>query len=142
MFYICRMEVAYYKISGPKDRKQARVMFSQFIEILGEENFDLVVIDNSDKSSDRIFIFNDLSVIENIKNFFLEKGYLLEFEIKTKDYLISKEIDPILFNDENYDILSTFFKETLTVDDVLDKINEFGIQSLNKIDKQILESIN
>jgi hypothetical protein len=36
------MEVAYYKISGPKDRKQARVMFSQFIEILGEENFDLV----------------------------------------------------------------------------------------------------
>ena len=68
------MEVAYYKISGPKDRKQARVMFSQFIEILGEENFDLVAIDNSDKSSDRIFIFNDLSVIENIKNFFLENS--------------------------------------------------------------------
>ena len=126
------MEVAYYKISGPKDRKQARVMFSQFIEILGEENFDLVAIDNSDKSSDRIFIFNDLSVIENIKNFFLEKGYLLEFEIKTKDYLISKEIDPILFNDENYDILSTFFKETLTIDDVLDKINYSGLDSLNK----------
>jgi hypothetical protein len=134
------MEVAYYKISGPKDRKQARVMFSQFIEILGEENFDLVVIDNSDKSSDRIFIFNDLSVIENIKNFFLEKGYLLEFEIKTKDYLISKEIDPILFNDENYDILSTFFKETLTVDDVLDKINYSGLDSLNKLDYLILEN--
>jgi len=134
------MEVAYYKISGPKDRKQARVMFSQFIEILGEENFDLVVIDNSDKSSDRIFIFNDLSVIENIKNFFLEKGYLLEFEIKTKDYLISKEIDPILFNDENYDILSTFFKETLTIDDVLDKINYFGLDSLNKLDYLILEN--
>ena len=134
------MEVAYYKISGPKDRKQARVMFSQFIEILGEENFDLVAIDNSDKSSDRIFIFNDLSVIENIKNFFLEKGYLLEFEIKTKDYLISKEIDPILFNDENYDILSTFFKETLTIDDVLDKINYFGLDSLNKLDYLILEN--
>ena len=29
-----------------------------------------------------------------------------------------------------------------SVDDVLDKINGFGIQSLNKIDKQILESIN
>jgi len=134
------MEVAYYKISGPKDRKQARVMFYQFIEILGEENFDLVAIDNSDKSSDRIFIFNDLSVIENIKNFFLEKGYLLEFEIKTKDYLISKEIDPILFNDENYDILSTFFKETLTIDDVLDKINYFGLDSLNKLDYLILEN--
>jgi hypothetical protein len=136
------MEVAYYKISGPKDRKQARVMFSQFIEILGEENFDLVVIDNSDKSSDRIFIFNDLSVIENIKNFFLEKGYLLEFEIKTKDYLISKEIDPILFNDENYDILSTFFKETLTIDDVLDKINYSGLDSLNKLDYLILNGKN
>jgi len=136
------MEVAYYKISGPKDRKQARVMFSQFIEILGEENFDLVAIDNSDKSSDRIFIFNDLSVIENIKNFFLEKGYLLEFEIKTKDYLISKEIDPILFNDENYDILSTFFKETLTIDDVLDKINYSGLDSLNKLDYLILSGKN
>jgi hypothetical protein len=136
------MEVAYYKISGPKDRKQARVMFSQFIEILGEENFDLVAIDNSDKSSDRIFIFNDLSVIENIKNFFLEKGYLLEFEIKTKDYLISKEIDPILFNDENYDILSTFFKETLTIDDVLDKINYSGLDSLNKLDYLILNGKN
>ena len=136
------MEVAYYKISGPKDRKQARVMFSQFIEILGEKNFDLVAIDNSDKSSDRIFIFNDLSVIENIKNFFLEKGYLLEFEIKTKDYLISKEIDPILFNDENYDILSTFFKETLTIDDVLDKINYSGLDSLNKLDYLILNGKN
>lgn len=136
------MEVAYYKISGPKDRKQARVMFSQFIEILGEENFDLVAIDNSDKSSDRIFIFNDLSVIENIKNFFLEKGYLLEFEIKTKDYLISKEIDPILFNYENYDILSTFFKETLTIDDVLDKINYSGLDSLNKLDYLILNGKN
>ena len=136
------MEVAYYKISGPKDRKQARVMFSQFIEILGDENFDLVAIDNSDKSSDRIFIFNDLSVIENIKNFFLEKGYLLEFEIKTKDYLISKEIDPILFNDENYDILSTFFKETLTIDDVLDKINYSGLDSLNKLDYLILNGKN
>jgi len=136
------MEVAYYKISGPKDRKQARVMFYQFIEILGEENFDLVAIDNSDKSSDRIFIFNDLSVIENIKNFFLEKGYLLEFEIKTKDYLISKEIDPILFNDENYDILSTFFKETLTIDDVLDKINYSGLDSLNKLDYLILNGKN
>ena len=136
------MEVAYYKISGPKDRKQARVMFSQFIEILGEENFDLVAIDNSDKSSDRIFIFNNLSVIENIKNFFLEKGYLLEFEIKTKDYLISKEIDPILFNDENYDILSTFFKETLTIDDVLDKINYSGLDSLNKLDYLILNGKN
>jgi hypothetical protein len=136
------MEVAYYKISGPKDRKQARVMFSQFIEILGEENFDLVAIDNSDKSSDRIFIFNDLSVIENIKKFFLEKGYLLEFEIKTKDYLISKEIDPILFNDENYDILSTFFKETLTIDDVLDKINYSGLDSLNKLDYLILNGKN
>jgi len=136
------MEVAYYKISGPKDRKQARVMFSQFIEILGEENFDLVAIDNSDKSSDRIFIFNDLSVIENIKNFFLEKGYLLEFEIKTKDYLISKEIDPILFNDENYNILSTFFKETLTIDDVLDKINYSGLDSLNKLDYLILNGKN
>ena len=136
------MEVAYYKISGPKDRKQARVMFSQFRDILGEENFDLVAIDNSDKSSDRIFIFNDLSVIENIKNFFLEKGYLLEFEIKTKDYLISKEIDPILFNYENYDILSTFFKETLTIDDVLDKINYSGLDSLNKLDYLILNGKN
>ena len=29
-----------------------------------------------------------------------------------------------------------------SVDEVLDKISGFGIQSLNKIDKKILESIN
>jgi len=40
------------------------------------------------------------------------------------------------------DKIEEFMLANTSVDDVLDKINGFGIQSLNKIDKQILESIN
>ena len=40
------------------------------------------------------------------------------------------------------DKIKEFMLANTSVDDVLDKINGFGIQSLNKIDKQILESIN
>ena len=40
------------------------------------------------------------------------------------------------------DKIEEFMLANTSVDDVLDKINGFGIESLNKIDKQILESIN
>ena len=40
------------------------------------------------------------------------------------------------------DDIKLFMINCMTIDDVLDKINEFGIESLNEVDKVILESIN
>ena len=40
------------------------------------------------------------------------------------------------------DKIEEFMLANTSVDEVLDKISGFGIQSLNKIDKKILESIN
>ena len=33
-----------------------------------------------------------------------------------------------------------FFQTCVEVDDILDKINEFGIESLTELDKQILQA--
>ena len=71
----------------------------------------------------------------------MNEGCLLEFELKTKDYLIMKNVDKSFFNDEiNFKILENFLKKNLTLDDVLDKIKYSGRESLTKIDYLILEN--
>lgn len=134
------MEVAYFKIKGPKDKRECQDFFSRFLKVLGKKNLRFLILDDSDNETDNLFIFNTISVIENVKTFFIKNQSLLEFEIKTKDYLIFKKIDPILFEDENYKILLSFLKKNLTVDDVLDKINYSGIESLNDLDHKVLKN--
>lgn len=135
------MEVAYFKILDPLDKKEAIELVDGFIEILGGiESWDNIVTAESDENTSRLFVFSDLSKIEKAKQFLIEENYLLEFELKTKDYIIMKDLDPSMNEDDNPLILSKFLKENMTVDDVLDKIIYSGMTSLNKIDLKILEN--
>lgn len=135
------MEVGYFKILDPTNRREALKLVSDFIKIFGgKEAWDRVVTAEADEKTSRLFVFEELSKIERARDFLINKGCLLEFEFKTKDYLIMKDLDPSMYDDENSLILSKFLKENMTVDDVLDKVKHSGVDSLNKIDLKILEN--
>ena len=136
------MEVAYFKILDPTDRKKSLKLVNDFMKIFGGlKGWEKVVTSEADEKTSRIFVFDKISKIEKAKEFLLNEGCLLEFELKTKDYLIMKNVDKSFFNDEiNFKILENFLKKNLTLDDVLDKIKYSGRESLTKIDYLILEN--
>lgn len=135
------MEVAYFKILDPTNRRESLNLVSGFMKFFGgNKAWDKVVTAEADEKTSRLFVFEELSNIERAKNYLIDKGCLLEFDIKTKDYILMKNLDPSMYEDENSLILSNFLKENMTLDDVLDKIKISGVDSLNKIDLKILEN--
>ena len=136
------MEVAYFKILDPIDRKKSLKLVSDFMKFFGGlRGWEKVVTSEADEKTSRIFVFDKISKIDKAKEFLLSEGCLLEFELKTKDYLIMKNVDESFFNDEiNFKILENFLKKNLTLDDVLDKIKYSGKESLTKLDYLILEN--
>jgi hypothetical protein len=79
---------------------------------------------------------NDFYFIVNI----LYENYVkLEYEDITFDVLMDK----YEFKDEDFEIVKKdYIKNNITLDIVLDKINLKGINSLNDIDKELLESFS
>lgn len=69
----------------------------------------------------------------------LENFVKLEYEDITFDVLMDK----YEFKDEDFEIVKKdYIKNNITLDIVLDKINLKGINSLNDIDKELLESFS
>lgn len=69
----------------------------------------------------------------------LENSVKLEYEDITFDVLMDK----YEFKDEDFEIVKKdYIKNNITLDIVLDKINLKGINSLNDIDKELLESFS
>jgi hypothetical protein len=79
---------------------------------------------------------NDFYFIVNI----LYENYVkLEYEDITSDVLMDK----YEFKDVDFEIVKKdYIKNNITLDIVLDKINLKGINSLNDIDKELLESFS
>jgi len=74
-----------------------------------------------------------------IINILFENYVKLEYEDITFDVLMDK----YEFKDEDFEIVKKdYIKNNTTLDIVLDKINLKGINSLNDIDKELLESFS
>ena len=74
-----------------------------------------------------------------IINILCENYVKLEYEDITFDVLMDK----YEFKDEDFEIVKKdYIKNNTTLDIVLDKINLKGINSLNDIDKELLESFS
>jgi hypothetical protein len=110
------------------------------VNIVGVANIESLVFDNSHKGGDYIFIFSDMEKINKLSDLFRKHKILLDFQLKTKEYLDQENI-PEVFNDPDYrEVLNNFLIDNLSVDNVLDKINKSGIQSLNEMDHFVLKT--
>lgn len=65
----------------------------------------------------------------------------VDYKVEDITYKIKENLNLVNYPKPKTENIFKIFKlENYNVDDVLDKINEFGIHSLDDIDKQILES--
>ncbi len=80
-------------------------------------------------------LFTELSINFTSKD--LTDKVLLCDNIKTS-YLDDDGLD---MTDEINKFINDFYVDNITIDDILDKINIKGIESINEVDKGILESI-
>jgi hypothetical protein len=91
-----------------------------------------------------MFLLFEETKSKQVINFFDKLGVLDQYKDVTNDIHTSKIFDNKDFNSvysskEFKHIFDEFIYKNLSVDDILDKINERGINSLTKIDKEILK---
>lgn len=134
------MEVGYFKVKNPESQDTATKIFKKIVGIVGVDKIDEVVFDNSHKGGDHIYVFSENKVIEQLNSLFRQHNILLEFNLKTDEYLTVSEF-PSVFDDPDYrDVLNNFLIENLSVDKVLDKVSSRGVESLNEMDHYILKT--
>jgi hypothetical protein len=134
------MEVGYFKVKNPENQEFALKIYKSMVNIVGVANIESMVFDNSHKGGDYIFIFSDMDKINKLSDLFEKHKILLDFQLKTKEYLCQENVHEV-FNDPDYrEVLNNFLIDNLSVDDVLDKINKSGTQSLNEMDHFVLKT--
>jgi hypothetical protein len=120
----------------PKNRKEE--IDSRLISFFCELDVYTYAFIGSDTENETLFIFSDDELIDKFYNIFTEYGMLVSFQYATKDFLYQKNL-PEIFKDEFSEVLSYFLYCNLSVDDVLDKILDMGMDSLNIYDYQALK---
>jgi len=107
----------------------------RFVEYV-DNNFNcMFCIVNDYDLGDLSNLYKTLSINFKIKD--LTKSVLLCDDIKTS-YLSERGFD---VSKEINELIKDFYKENVTADDILDKINLKGIKSITKVDKLILSEI-
>lgn len=113
------------------------------------DEFDYVEFSDKDEIVGMFIIIGD-EWLRKLTNFFFEKSINFSCVDLTKDVLFGNTIDiegyKVLLPDEKEELsielshmVDVFYEENTSVDTILDKINEKGIESLNDVDKKILK---
>jgi hypothetical protein len=106
-------------------REEEKIIFRYFED--GNISYDLVSEDGTITS----YLMCSEEVLDYTTSLFYK--YEVKFVISdiTNDFLIGK----VNINDKDF---QNYLLENLDIDTILDKINEFGIESLTEVDKSIL----
>ena len=121
---------AKYKLFSEYDRIKVMTVADNTIELLEEPCISIRIY-----KADQIQILID--IMEKYNMTYTLNDVTSEYISNTTNF--NNFLDQ--YPDQKDDI-KLFMINCMTIDDVLDKINEFGIESLNEVDKVILESIN
>ena len=121
-----------FKLAGEDIEDMTHPFYAEFAQILGEEHSKYVGITDEDD----LFITLDEYKIEKLT--FLMQRYFIISKTDVTEKVISGEIQAE-YPEVEKELFENFRLDNVTVDDVLDKINRLGIESLDDIDKKILE---
>ena len=95
---------------------------------------------NDDNDNVCMFASIHPNYISDLLESYVKTSLNFKYEDITKDVLYSKLDVKIFESDDLTKMIDSFIKENLDVDTVLDKINEFGRDSLVEIDMLVLTS--
>lgn len=136
--------IIYFKAKNIKDEARIKSIEFEIFSILDEEDDKLIAVEDFG-DFDVIYSFLPEYKTQKFMNILEKFGVLIESGDITEDVLMARKIGKEFtktFEDQSFrEILERFIEKNLTIDLILDKINEQGIGSLNEIDKKILEDI-
>ena len=136
--------IIYFKAKNIKDEARIKSIEFEIFSLLDEEDDKLIAVEDFG-DFDVIYSFLPEYKTQKFMNVLEKFGVLIESGDITEDVLMARKIGKEFtktFEDQSFrEILERFIEKNLTIDLILDKINEQGIESLNEIDKKILEDI-
>ncbi|HLS11122.1 MAG TPA: hypothetical protein VK050_03075 [Flavobacteriaceae bacterium] len=112
------------------------------VSVIPKSDADYAIVTVVDQSG---YFFVSENAIAQILNFLIENKVLLSYKEITTDVLLgslhTEDFKKTFIEDDEFTyVLEKFILDNLTVDMVLDKISEKGIDSLREIDYQVLEA--
>ncbi len=131
--------MAVYRIDTKLNKLQCEKIAQSLspIEVERLERYDLKAYDIEIDGKVSSFIITDRYVITRIILFLRQKNIEFEYDNVSDDVLIGNiSFEGTPFEND----VNEFIQNNITVDHILDKINKFGIESLNQYDKLILEN--
>jgi len=129
------------------EKRISEELLQIFKAIIIEDDKSQIAFGELEDGSNSLFLFIDKSKIDQIINY-SEENNILEFSKEISmdilmDRITTDDFHKTFFKSDEFTyILDNFINDNLTIDIVLDKINESGIDSLKEIDYQVLNSIN
>jgi hypothetical protein len=130
-------EVGVFVITQPPAKRKSQIgtYLRMYLSYVGESNFAFV---ESDSGNETLFIFSKIESHTDFYDLFSKFGMLVSYKLLTKEFLYQKNLHDIFKKGKFKQVLLEFLESNLTQDDVLDKILELGIGSLNEVDYKVL----
>jgi hypothetical protein len=135
--------VGYFKVGKPKYDSVGRMVFRKIQEVIkGEPLNSFVMAEFGDL--DLMYTFLSDYKTDQLKTILSKNKILIDYSDITFMVLsgnnVNNEFTKSFSDVENKEVLAAYIKENLTVDMVLDKILDSGIDSINEIDLIVLET--
>ena len=119
-----------------KNKDRIGSLLRMHLSYVGSDNFAFV---ESEVSNETLFVFSNMENQMDIHKLFSKYDMLVSYQVLTKDFLFQKNLHDIFVKGKFRKVLLDFLYSNLTQDDVLDKILELGIGSLNEVDYKVLQ---
>lgn len=133
-------QVGFFIVGKPQSSEMEDVIFSEMRDMLTNEDFNRIAFCENEESHDILYTFlNDFKNDELFKLFDKHK-VLIHFSDITNEVLKQINMNKSLVDGEFKPLFDEFITENLTIDLILDKINEVGIESLTDVDYRILKA--
>jgi hypothetical protein len=131
-------EVGVFVITQPPTKRKSQIgcYLRLYLSYIGEDNYAFI---ESDTGNETLFIFSEVENHMDFNKLFTKYDMIVSYQILTREFLFQKNLHDIFKKGKFRKVLLNFLGSNLTQDDVLDKILELGIGSLNEIDYKVLQ---
>jgi hypothetical protein len=131
-------EVGVFVITQPPPKRKSQIgtYLRLYLSYIGEDNYAFI---ESETGNETLFIFSEVENHMDFHKLFSKYEMIVSYQILTREFLFQKNLHDIFKKGKFRKVLLKFLGYNLTQDDVLDKILELGIGSLNEIDYEVLQ---
>jgi hypothetical protein len=131
-------EVGVFVITQPPPKRKSQIgtYLRLYLSYIGEDNYAFI---ESETGNETLFIFSEVENHMDFHKLFSKYEMIVSYQILTREFLFQKNLHDIFKKGKFRKVLLKFLGYNLTQDDVLDKILELGIGSLNEIDYKVLQ---